>query len=318
MSGVEAHQAWFEERGLKTSLSDAGRSTRQIIKTLGRFGVRAIANPKIIAMFDELTRQTIAPSAHHLRFKNQIANATKGDIWGGGTFEALVNGNAAKLGLELKCSKCSSWNWYELKQLDYSMRCSLCLQEFGFPVLDPSLSDHSRWAYRLVGPFVLPDYASGGYGAALSIRFFSEVIGGHDHAGVTWSTGQLLKLSSAKSVEADFVLWYQRKQMFGCDHPTDLVFGEAKSFGRDTFKVDDVDRMKLLAEAFPGSVIVFSMKQAGDLSREEINRISRFALWGRERMSDRRGSRAPVLLLTGNELFARFSLQEAWKKVGGL
>ena len=198
------------------------------------------------------------------------------------------------------------------------MRCSLCLQEFGFPVLDPSLSDHSRWAYRLVGPFVLPDYASGGYGAALSIRFFSEVIGRHDHAGVTWSAGQLLKLSSAKSVEADFVLWYQRKQMFGCDYPTDLVFGEAKSFGRDTFKVDDVDRMKLLAEAFPGSVIVFStMKQASDLAREEINRISRFASWGRERMSDRRGSRAPVLLLTGNELFAGFSLQEAWAKVGG-
>lgn len=59
------------------------------------------------------------------------------------------------------------------------------------------------------------------------------------------------------------------------------------------------------------------MKPAKNLSTKEINRISRFALWGREKMIDRRGSRASVLLLTANELFAGFSLQEAWEKVGG-
>ena len=53
---------------------------------------------------------------------------------------------------------------------------------------------------------------------------------------------------TAKSMEADFVVWCQREQLLGCDYATDLVFGEAKRPGRDTFKVDDVDRIKLLAE----------------------------------------------------------------------
>ena len=33
---------------------------------------------------------------------------------------------------------------------------------------------------------------------------------------------------TAKSMEADFVVWCQREQLLGCDYATDLVFGEAK------------------------------------------------------------------------------------------
>ena len=62
--------------------------------------------------------------------------------------------------------------------------------------------------------------------------------------------------------------------MFGTDYLTEIVFGEAKSFGREAFKEDDVAKMKLLAESFPGAILVFAtMKEANALSQEEIKHI---------------------------------------------
>jgi hypothetical protein len=198
------------------------------------------------------------------------------------------------------------------------MNCGLCLRQFGFPIIDPGSSSNSRWAYRLIGPFALPSYAKGGYAASLSIRFFSEIVGGHDHADVTWSAGQELELESENKMETDFILWYQRKVMFGNNYPTEIVFGEAKSFGSDAFQDEDIERMRTLAIRFPGSVIVFStMKQAEDLSKDEVDRIAKLAGWGREYDSERRQTRAPVIVLTGTELFVPFHLDETWKKMGG-
>ena len=123
---------------------------------------------------------------------------------------------------------------------------------------------------------------------------------------------------SGKKVEADFILWYQRKQVLEPDHPTEVVFGEAKSFGKDVFKDDDVDRMKDLAEAFPGTVLVFAtLKEAAQLSKNEILRIRKLAEWGRDYDRENRRTRAPVILVTGTELFTPDYLQESWKSKGG-
>lgn len=142
-----------------------------------------------------------------------------------------------------------------------------------------------------------------------------------------WSAGQELELAFKSNVEADFILWYQRKEFFGNDHPTELVFGEAKSFRgatseekrtKDAFRADDVERVRKLAVRFPGSILVFStMKQAHELSKHEVTRIAKLAEWGREYVKERRQTRAPVIVLTGTELFAPFSLEDAWESVGG-
>jgi len=151
----------------------------------------------------------------------------------------------------------------------------------------------------------------------LAIRFFTDVLGQHDTVSATWSAGQNLELGPKRRVEADFILWYQRKMMFGNDYPTDLVFGEAKSFGKDTFKTEDVEHMKILAERFPGSIYVFAtMKPANELSAGEVERISKLGLWGREFLKDKSRTRAPIVVLTGTELFTRFSLRDAWEKAG--
>jgi hypothetical protein len=201
--------------------------------------------------------------------------------------------------------------------LDYTLSCDLCLKSFSFPSADPSNSLNARWSYRVIGPFALPDYARGGYAAALAIRFFGNVIGLSD-TEVTWSSGQTLTLPSGKEAEADFIIWYQRRQMFGTDYPTEVVFGEAKSFGNDRFQERDTARLRVLAEAFPGSILVFAtLRQASDLNRDEVQRVRKLAEWGREYDRERRHTRAPVILLTGTELFAAHHLDLAWKDKGG-
>jgi len=234
-------------------------------------------------------------------------------------FETLVKQKVVELGLEIKCSKCSSWSWNSINQLDYSLVCDLCLKEFDFPIANPAGSSTARWSYRVIGPFAFPDFAKGGYSAALAIRFFADALGSFDRSAVTWSSGQELELSDGKKSEADFILWYQRKRFLENDYPTKIIFGEAKSFGREVFKDEDVAKMKLLASAFPSAVLVFAtMKEANQLAQDEIDRIKKLAYWGREYDKERQQTRAPVILLTGIELFTPYHLGEVWKNKGGL
>lgn len=319
VNGTTAINTWFNDNKIAAILSDAGRATQQIIQTIGGFrGVRSLSHKRIIDLLNGMSKKPVNRSAHYKEFQNKINVAINKDIWRNRDFETLVERKVVELGVELKCSKCGSWSWYSLKQLDYSLNCDLCLKQFDFPITNPIDSNKSRWAYRVIGPFALPDYAKGGYAASLSIRFFAEVIGEIDRSEVSWSSGQELTLFSGEKSEADFILWNQRKQMFGNDYPTEIVFGEAKSFGRDIFKQDDVNKMKLLAESFPGSILVFStMKEAVDLSQKETSRIRKLAEWGREYDRERKQSRAPVIILTGTELFAAHSLNITWEEKGG-
>lgn len=319
VSGTQALNTWFNENKITAILSDAGRSTQQIIQTLGGFwGVGKIANVGTVQLLNEMSRKPLTRSVHYAEFRQKIKNAIGKSIWRYKEFETLVERNAVELGLELKCNKCGSWGWHSIKQLDYSLTCDLCLQRFDFPITNPGSPQYCKWAYRVIGPFALPDYAKGGYASALAIRFFSDAIGKMERVGVTWSAGQELALGNGKKIESDFILWYQRKQMFGTDYPTEVVFGEAKSFGKDVFKEENINNAKLLAEAFPGAVLVFAtMKEAVDISKEEISRLKKLAEWGREYNREKDRTRAPVIILTGTELFAAHSLEDAWKDKGG-
>jgi hypothetical protein len=81
--------------------------------------------------------------------------------------------------------------------------------------------------------------------------------------------------------EIDFTLWYLREDFVEQDEEPVLVFGEAKSFAAQAFRPEDVNRMEILATAFPGAFLVFAtLKDA--LSDDERSIIGKLALWGRE------------------------------------
>jgi hypothetical protein len=317
--GATAHARWLKDRNIVTRLSDAGRASQQIIQTLGGFwGVTALAHPDIVRLLDGMSRRPVLRSAHQDEFRQKVQKAIGKSVWLDRTFKVLVERRAVELGYELKCPKCGEWSWYALSQLDNTVSCGLCLRKSEFPITEPSNSKVARWAYRVIGPFALPDYARGGYAAALALRFFADVVSHGDRADTTWSAGQELTLPNGDKAEADFIVWYQRKRMFGTNRRTEVIFGEAKSFGKDRFADEDIQRMKQLAETFPGSILVFAtMKNADALSKDEVKRLRKLAQWGREYDQDAKRSRAPVIVLTGLELFSEWYLEHTWKQKGG-
>ncbi|HEY8162851.1 MAG TPA: hypothetical protein VIF34_11370 [Methylocystis sp.] len=317
---------WFGSKGIKAVDSDAGRATRQIIKTLGGFReVSCIAHADVVELLNKMSRKPALKGMHHQEVRNRVGRALGADRLG---FETLVERRAIDLGLELKCTRCGSLGWYPLSKFDHEITCGLCLRPFPFPAADPGTE--TSWAYRPAGPFALGDYANGGYAAALSIRFFATLFGS-DHE-TTWSAGLDLYPAPKQKLEADFTVWRQERRFEGPDRPTDVIFGEAKSFGKDATQEDDggarkivpdivedkdVERMRTLATLFPGSILVFSTMKPM-LSETEVSRLAKLAKWGRERDGDNRRSRAPVIILTGTELFAHPSLHRTWRDKGGL
>lgn len=320
VDGTTAINQWLESNQVIASPSDAGRATQQIIETLkGCKSVGCLANKGIIKLLNEMSNRPVTKTAHYKEFQNKVGNAIDNKKWENALFERLVERKVVELGLELKCRKCNNWSWYSITHLDYTLICDFCLKQFDFPITRPSSSNHARWAYRVIGPFALPNYAQGGYAAALAIRFFTDVIGRKNWSAITWSAGQTLELPPSKTVEADFMLWLQRTVFLGPPHPPlDILFGEAKSFGKDAFKQEDVDKMRLLAEVFPGSILVFAaMKEVESFSKEEISCIKELAEWGREFDKEKGKTRAPVIVLTGTELLTLSSLEDLWKEKGG-
>ena len=330
VDGTTAFNHWFNDNSVSVIRSDAGSTTEQIIQTLGGLGrgVFCLTYKEVVELLDKMSNR-FTKSFHYEKFQRKIHDAVDNEKLKDRIFETLVKQKAVELGLELKCSECSKWSWYSVNQLDYSLICNFCFKQFDYPIIDPTDKKHSKWAYRVVGPFALPDHAQGGYTAALAIRFFTDIIGGFDQAGVTWSSAQELKLSTDKKVEVDFMLWYRRRKKiygtersffgnglpsFGLDRPTETVFGEAKSNRR--FEKKDVDNMKLLGKKFPGSILVFATMRER-LSGSEVNRIKELAEWGREHDKESKQTRAPVIVLTETELFTSGSLGRSWKSKGG-
>jgi hypothetical protein len=128
---------------------------------------------------------------------------------------------------------------------------------------------------------------------------------------LTYATGLNFGLENKKPFEVDFTLWYQRDDLFDHDEESVLVFGEAKSFAVDSFKAKDIARMRRLAEKFPGGFLVFAMLKDALTDREKAE-IAPLALWGWKLLDDGR-PRAPVIVLTGTELFSEGHVKQTWE-----
>jgi len=81
---------------------------------------------------------------------NKVANHLKG----------LLRSNVLKLGMRLGCSECSHKSWYGLEDLAATLKCPRCLRQFNLPVDSPP---QTEWAYRVLGPFAVGDFALGSY-----------------------------------------------------------------------------------------------------------------------------------------------------------
>lgn len=184
--------------------------------------------------------------------------------------------NVVRLGLETSCPHCQGSNWHSLSAVDYEVRCERCLKSYPFP--QAGLRDrNANWHYRVIGPFSVPDYARGSYGALLALRTLEKLSGSQDE--MTFSTALDLKFDGKKT-EADFVAWH-RKESHDLDNPPNLIIGESKSLGKgDLIKKNDLAKLKAIGQKLPGAVLVISVMR-DSFTDSEKRILEPFVRWGR-------------------------------------
>lgn len=325
-TGREALIAWLKAEGIDAYPSEEGQVAAQVIAAAGGLmPCGMFANRDTMKLLNDMAESTgrekpgqseraIGPdrAAHIHTVKNHFDERQKQEFDYWTKLDYFLDRSVFKAGLRVQCPICANRNWYDLDSAGYTLTCARCLKPFK---LGQSPQDLGKleWYYRVIGPFAAPGYARGGYAVALTLRCLNQDI----HDELTWSTGLRLEQLDC---EVDFAAWHRRdKHSDGEGEEPALVFGEAKSFGKNAIDDSCISSLKKVGERFPGSfLIVSSLRPIGDYSHEERLRLTDLAKWGRR--PGKRGWRPanPVIILTGTELFFKHHLESTWKDSGGL
>lgn len=227
--------------------------------------------------------------------------------------EEFTKRNIIRLGIETDCPHCIAKNWSTLTDVDYTITCERCLKPYEFP--QASLrKNNANLTYRVVGPFSVPDFGKGSYGALLTLRFLDQVPAPNSME-MTFSTAMNLSFDG-KQCEVDFVAWQGEDRTLEKRRPPQLIIGEAKSLGRgDLIKANDLAKLKLIGDKLPQAIIVIGVLR-DHFTQGERDRLVRFVKWGR-RANAQDEPTNPVLLLTEHELTTDHLLSHTWKQLGG-
>jgi hypothetical protein len=323
LSQQDAVIGWLKSRGIEAKPSSSGRNAEQVLRAVGGTrGASLFADEATVRLLDKMAktiqREADGTTAQYpdrtasIAEWKEVLGRRSSALFSRAALNDFIRANVMRIGLSLSCPNCDKENWYGLGELNYDVTCERCLNKFSFPQTDLKFNE-GDWRYRVLGPFSVPNYADGAYATVLTLRLFANTLysGG---TSTTFATGLDIVHGSAKN-EVDFAGWYSEGRKFWIDPSPVVLFGEAKSFGADVFKERDVQRLKAMAEAIPGSYVVFSAMKK-QLSDNEKKRIRRFAEWGR--VLQKNGEpRATVIILTGTELFSDHDLKQTWEDVGG-
>lgn len=312
LSQQNAVIAWLKSRGIDAKPSSSGRNSEQVLRSLG--GTRdanLLADEGTVRLLDKMTKTIPDRTASIAEWKEVLGRRSKA-LFSRVKLDSFIRANVMRIGLGVPCPNCEKENWYSLTDVDYEVTCERCLGKFSFPQTGLKFKE-GDWRFRVLGPFSVPNYADGAYATVLTLRFFNSALSA-GHTPTAFATGLDIHHGTSK-FEIDFVGWYSEGTKFWIDASPVVIFGEAKSFGTEVFMEPDVQRLKRMSEAIPGSYVVFSAMKR-QLSDGEKNRIRKFAEWGR--VPQKNGEpRAMVIVLTGIELFADYHLKDTWKEIGG-
>ncbi|HXW18289.1 MAG TPA: hypothetical protein VEJ39_08290 [Candidatus Acidoferrales bacterium] len=239
-----------------------------------------------------------------LKNMHKIANSLRFPIDVGTLVENCTGAKIFNLGVRVQCSVCGQRSWHPLEAIRAEVQCPICLSEFPLPTHKPR--DEIKWSYKSLGPFALPKQGFGAYSVLLTVRFLS----GYQHPATTPVFSFRAKQGD-KELEADFMMFYRSATYW--ERETEAVYGECKSFNGFTEK--DVRRMRQIAAADPGAILVFATL-APELSPRDKRLLSPFVRACRK-YGELDRPKNPVLLLTGTELFSGVGPPQCWRDAGG-
>ncbi|HEX6369074.1 MAG TPA: hypothetical protein VF006_09075 [Longimicrobium sp.] len=307
-TSVRLFRSWMREQGFEITVSAAGRTAREFLRKVGRYGLQVFAKKELIDLLNRMAHgqveQTLAeentrlraysravPASEVFRLLQKLSNnhltRAKNEL------EFLTSKDILRLGLRLRCTLCEQYNWFPVDQLQLELSCERCLRKFPFPSASPP--PDTAWYYRAAGPFATENYAQGAYTVAAAIF----ALGMRLRKDVTWMPSIELERSGFPKLETDFVmLWKERFSEF--TRPR-LIFGDCKTY--QPFGIKALRGMQRLGAAFPESAMAFCTLRE-ELAPSDRRRLAQMARAGRQVTRSGR-TRNPVIILTARELLGK-------------
>ncbi len=324
MSGEQAVASSLDRLGINAKLSEPGHIAKQIIDHLGGIrGIYLLKNERTLMMLNEMAggiRRKGTDGASEEIFDRRsrsvkdwtdlISRLKTQKMAPNITLQNFTDKGVIQLGLRTTCPNCKSTNWHSLSIADYSLNCERCRRDYRFPQANLQ-KQNGNWSYRAVGPFAVPDFARGSYGALLALNVIGSM--GMSMCRMSFSTAMSLTFDGIEA-EADYVAWWTSDRSEQ-NIPPELVVGEAKSFGRgDLLKESDFTKLRAIARKIPGTTFVISVLRDHFTKNEKVL-LKKFSIWCR-RGSEQDRPLGNVVLLTSRELFFEFSLDATWRDLG--
>ncbi len=312
--------------GVEARPSEPGHIAKQILGHVGGLGgMRLLADVGTLEILNTMAggirRKSVGGAEKEELFDRRskpvrewhaLIERRKKQCLGVSSLSDFTSRNIIRLGLQSQCPNCANLNWHTLTVVDYDVTCERCQRAYPFP--QSSLQrNNGNWSFRVVGPFAVPDYARGSYGALLALRAIGNVNIGPNNP-MAYSTALSLSFEGIEA-EADFVALRSPDQL-GPQSDPELIICEAKSFGAGPLIISkDIAKLRAIAKKIEGSIIVISVLRDKFVAAE-LKLIEPFVKWCR-RPSANGGMRNPVILLTGHEAFCPFNIGLTWKELGG-
>lgn len=287
--------AWLKDRGWDAKLSSPGILAKQIYKRLGG-AVGMLADKNVLALIEHMNGGMVsrggAQKDDRIVAEREVSVAEVKRKLNANRYEWFIQKGIFKLGLQTRCPNCQRNSWFSVGTLKEELDCPKCLN--AFPAAGNIDQGRGGWSYRTAGPFSVPNFADGAFSVLLTL----EALAGRITSGRRSTSVPSFEATAPgkADLEADLAM-FCRDGSYG-DDTAGILFGECKSYG--PFKPKDFQRMRYLAEMFPGAILVFSTLRES-LTKEEIAALKRLTKFGRKYWKAERPVN-PVLILTGIEL----------------
>ncbi len=291
--------SWLKDLGWEPTLSTPGKIANKMYKQLEGW-VYVLKDKGLIDFFEQINRDKYKNKGMPVGEVMSKINKLKA---GDNILKRLMEISVFKLGITAQCPECSKKSWHNLDSLKEKIICSKCLEEF----VSIGNIEQSQWAYKTTGPFSIPGYADGSYSVLLSLNLIMNDI--HSHNFLTTPVFSFNARKNNIEIEADFAILYKDSGIKGENNG--VIFGECKTFGN--FEKKDFERMKIIAENFPGAILLFSTLK-NKLTTKEKKQITKIAQKGRKYWKNDLPIN-PVMILTGNEIFNQFGPPTCWNEL---
>ncbi len=308
-------QHWLNECGFESRTSHSGHIAASLSKSMGGpRGMHWLGYPLLIESLNHIA----SLPGRHVRKKKAIEKLIDEAIASHTNFEGrstedifgwLLRHGAFRVGLTTSCTACRQYNWHTLEKIRYRLTCDHCGIKYAFPSTNPW---QASWTYSLAGPFSVPNYVAGGYGAVAALHAITRT----HSTGCMWSLGVEIKDKIDSNASWHEIDAFVMVKEYECVIP---VFIEAKSGLRGDGGIiseDEIERAEYLLRRFPDAVVAFSTMGI-TFEAQSIGRLKALVERLPLRTFGRQQSVKPVMLLGQRELFSAFTLSQSWKDGGG-